>query len=44
MKPRDFLTSRTIPGKEDQVIIDMSMDEPEKSGANACSPIPTPDY
>ena len=44
MKPRDFLTSRTIPGKEDQVIIDMSMDEPEEAGANARSPSPTQDY
>ena len=44
MKPRDFLTSRTIPGKEDQVIIDMSMDEPEEAGASARSPSPTPDY
>ena len=44
MKPRDFQTSRTVPGKQDQVIIDMSMNQPEEAGANARSPNPTPDY
>ena len=44
MKPSDFPTGRTIPGEDDQVIIDMSMDEPEEAGANARSPSPTPDY
>ena len=44
MKPSDFPTGRTIPGEDNQVIIDMSMDEPEEAGANARSPSPTPDY
>ena len=31
MKPRDFQTGRTAPGKDDTVIIDMSMDGPEEA-------------